>query len=77
MYLKLYHWQIESTGVAAQICADLEKKELRSALESNPYDRLKARGVLYVSWEQWQKIDEKERKLGKSRGKEREKILDF
>ncbi|TMS37704.1 hypothetical protein L596_004584 [Steinernema carpocapsae] len=70
--------QNSAVAVAQEICADLEassseKPKLSGGIE----ELLTERGVSYVTWEQWKRIDEKERLIGQTSGKDREKVMDF
>ena len=37
-------------------------------------EEMRKRGIRYVSWSDWQRIDEEERRRGREKGKEREKV---
>uniref|UniRef100_A0A1I7YDR0 NADPH:adrenodoxin oxidoreductase, mitochondrial n=1 Tax=Steinernema glaseri TaxID=37863 RepID=A0A1I7YDR0_9BILA len=70
--------QSSAVAVAQEICADIEAKpKMKQDTSIKMEDLLNERGVRYVTWEQWKKIDEKEQQIGKSAGKDREKVMEF
>ncbi|KAK0398115.1 hypothetical protein QR680_002434 [Steinernema hermaphroditum] len=57
--------QNNAVAVAQEICADMEvSSSLRQEGSAKTEEILNERGVRYVTWEQWKKIDEKEQQIG-------------
>lgn len=68
---------MNASNVADRLSSDLIKYGLRSAQLTGSHQRLRSRKVKYLTWDDWKKIDEEEKKLGAAHGKNREKILNF
>ncbi|KAJ1352865.1 hypothetical protein KIN20_009349 [Parelaphostrongylus tenuis] len=69
--------QQESITVANQIAADLSKKTDLKGSNKGAQSILDARGIKYITWDDWKKIDDLERKKGVEKGKIREKLTNF
>uniref|UniRef100_A0A0R3RVX1 NADPH:adrenodoxin oxidoreductase, mitochondrial n=1 Tax=Elaeophora elaphi TaxID=1147741 RepID=A0A0R3RVX1_9BILA len=71
------HTQMNASNVADRLCSDLQKYGLRTAQITGSHQRLLLRKVEYLTWNDWKKIDEEEKRLGIVHGKKREKLLNF
>ncbi|VDN95572.1 unnamed protein product [Brugia pahangi] len=68
---------MNASNVAERLSFDLQKYGLKEAQITGSYQRLLSRNVEFLTWNDWKKIDEEEKRLGVARGKEREKLLSF
>lgn len=68
---------MNASNVADRLSADLQKYGLKTAQITGSHQRLLSRKVEYLTWNDWKKIDEEEKKLGFAHGKKREKLLSF
>ncbi|VDK65278.1 unnamed protein product [Onchocerca ochengi] len=66
------HTQINASNVADRLCSDLQKYGLKATQITGSYQRLLSRKVGYLTWNDWKKIDEEEKRLGVMHGKKRE-----
>uniref|UniRef100_A0AAF5Q3C0 NADPH:adrenodoxin oxidoreductase, mitochondrial n=1 Tax=Wuchereria bancrofti TaxID=6293 RepID=A0AAF5Q3C0_WUCBA len=71
------HTQMNASSVAERLSSDLQKYGLKNVQITGSYQRLLSRNVEYLTWNDWKKIDEEEKRLGVARGKKREKLLSF
>ncbi|KJH49877.1 hypothetical protein DICVIV_03988 [Dictyocaulus viviparus] len=69
--------QQESIAVADQIASDLSKKANVADSLEDVRQILDVKGVPYITWDDWKKLDNLELKKGAEMGKIREKILDI
>ncbi|KAM3721894.1 NADPH:adrenodoxin oxidoreductase [Dirofilaria immitis] len=64
--------QVNAGNVADRLCFDLQKYGLKAAQITGSHQRLLSRKVRYLTWDDWKKIDEEEKRLGAAHGKKRE-----
>ncbi|MCP9264211.1 Ribonuclease P protein subunit p20 [Dirofilaria immitis] len=63
---------VNAGNVADRLCFDLQKYGLKAAQITGSHQRLLSRKVRYLTWDDWKKIDEEEKRLGAAHGKKRE-----
>lgn len=68
---------MNASNVADRLRSDLQKYGLKTAQIMGSHQRLISRKVKYLTWNDWKKIDEEEKRLGVVHGKKREKLLNF
>lgn len=68
---------MNASDVADRLSSDLQKYGLKTAQITGSHQRLISRNVEYLTWSDWKKIDEEEKRLGTVGGKKREKLLSF
>ncbi|VDM95176.1 unnamed protein product [Thelazia callipaeda] len=71
------HTQIDARNVAEHLVSDLQKHGLKSEAVIGSEERLLKNRIKYLTWKDWKKIDEEERRLGAIKGKQREKLHNF
>ncbi|KAL3997415.1 hypothetical protein ACH3XW_10815 [Acanthocheilonema viteae] len=71
------HTQMNASNVADRLTSDLQKYGLKTAQITGSHQRLISRKIEYLTWNDWKKIDEEEKRLGVIHGKKREKLLNF
>ncbi|VDM56966.1 unnamed protein product [Angiostrongylus costaricensis] len=69
--------QQESIAVANEIATDLLKKTDVKGFPQGAQPLLDARGINYITWDDWKRIDDIELKHGVEKGKIREKLTKF
>ncbi len=67
----------DATETIGMLVADYEAGKLQHSEERDVTDLLKDKGIDFLTWEDWKKLDAAERALGEAEGRERKKYVEW